>query len=267
VSRSITAGSTPTDGFAGVKGTYTRAPDDQANLSSPSLQEQAQQFSTLFSQAGPALQDGEGPPEAGYGEGVENPASEENGDSLQDPLAAKGPGFLEELPFSKELTLARFLADGKARQDSPAGTSIDPFDSRTDREVDVASFVAPQWPAPQIPVAPTQPPAGAAPDWTFAELVQRHVRRTLAVQATNGSGADEVRLELSDAVLPGATLSLRRAGAGWQLLATTDHRQTKEKLGRFAPALIARFAAASLGPLEIITDDPRASETPSWESS
>ena len=228
------------DGTASVRGRYTSAPGEPANLLSPSLDEQARQFSTLLSGATPALPDDQRSPSPAESSSPEDRAG------LQDPL------LLKDVPVSRELAFARSLVDAKARHDSPSGRVTDPVDSLPRREVNVASFLAPSWPLLQVPVAQT--PAAAAPDLTLAELVQWHVRRALA---TDGSGEDEVRLELSDAVFPGTTLSLRRAGAGWQLLATTDNRQSKEKLGRFAPALRERFAEASLGPLEIITHDPK----------
>ena len=225
MSKSITAGFTPTDGLTGVR---AKASDEMENLPSSSLHEQARQFSALLSE------------------------KDQSASFPQDLLSSKG------LPFSREeLMFARSLVDAKARHNGLPGDAIDPVDSPPRHEVNVAaSFLVPSWPLPRIPVAPT--PAAAAPDLTLAELVHRHVRRTLAVQATDGSGGDEVRLELSDTVLPGTTLALRRTGNGWQLVATTGNRQSLDKLGRFTPALIARFAQASLGSLEVVTHDPHA---------
>lgn len=95
--------------------------------------------------------------------------------------------------------------------------------------------------------------AAADPEPTFAELVERHVRRMLAAQATSRQENGEVRLELTDAVLPQTQLSLRRGSDGWQLLAVTGDRGSLERLERFAPALVGRFANASLGSLEVVT--------------
>jgi hypothetical protein len=95
--------------------------------------------------------------------------------------------------------------------------------------------------------------AAADPEPTFAELVERHVRRMLAAQATSRQESGEVRLELTDAVLPQTQLSLRRGSDGWQLLAVTGDRGSLERLERFAPALVGRFANASLGSLEVVT--------------
>jgi hypothetical protein len=95
--------------------------------------------------------------------------------------------------------------------------------------------------------------AAADPEPTFAELVERHVRRMLAAQATTHQESGEVRLELTDAVLPQTQLSLRRGSDGWQLLAVTGDRGSLERLERFAPALVGRFADASLGSLEVVT--------------
>jgi hypothetical protein len=95
--------------------------------------------------------------------------------------------------------------------------------------------------------------AAADPEPTFAELVERHVRRMLAAQATSRQENGEVHLELTDAVLPQTQLSLRRGSEGWQLLAVTGDRGSLERLERFAPALVGRFANASLGSLEVVT--------------
>jgi hypothetical protein len=95
--------------------------------------------------------------------------------------------------------------------------------------------------------------AAADPEPTFAELVERHVRRMLAAQATSRQDSDEVRLELTDAVLPQTELSLRRSPDGWQLLAVTGDRGSLERLEEFAPALVRRFASASLGSIEVVT--------------
>lgn len=247
MSRSITAGPTPTDGFAGVRGGSARASDDSANLPSSSLHEQARQFSALLSEASPESPDDQRQP-------ADETFSQKALACLQDPTYPKGltsskdPAVTQSLPSKEEPMFAR------AHHNHPLDTAIDPVDSSPRHEVNVASFLVPSWLSRQIPVAPA--PAAAAPDLTLAELVHRHVRRTLASQATDGSGEDEVRLELSDAVLPGTTLSLRRTRSGWQLLATTGNRQSLDKLGRFTPALIARFAQASLGSLEVITHQP-----------
>jgi hypothetical protein len=66
----------------------------------------------------------------------------------------------------------------------------------------------------------------------------------------------EVRIELSDAVFPGTALSLKRTADGWHLNATADNRQSLDKLNHFAPALIERFARASLGHLQVSLDSP-----------
>ena len=96
----------------------------------------------------------------------------------------------------------------------------------------------------------------AAPDQdlTFAELIARHVRRALATsRSTARSGGDEVRIELTDVVLPETTLSLRHSAQVWFLLGVSGNRESLERLDRFAPALVQRFAAASLGQLDVVT--------------
>jgi hypothetical protein len=259
----------------------------------PALDEQARQFSALMSETTPDLSDvgrralsfpsfgtSAGTPETGAGERTSSEETPEGPKSPQDltppqdlafprdlmslkdstsstglPLS-KALTFSKDPPLSRDPTSLRFAIDAAAHRNGLLETAIDPDDSPTRRQVaGVAPFLTPHWPVLPAPLVQAPLPS-APPDLTFAELVQQHVRRTLALQAMDGSVEDEVRLELSDAVLPGTTLSLRRTCAGWQLLATTDNRQSRDKLSRFGPALIARFAQASLGSLEIVASDP-----------
>jgi hypothetical protein len=125
-------------------------------------------------------------------------------------------------------------------------------DSGRPDNVDVSSLLHS---APQASIATVEmqaPAATADPEPTFAELVERHVRRSLATRATSRQESDEVRLEMTDAVLPETQLSLRRSPDGWHLLAVTGDRGSLERLEQFAPALVKRFANASLGSLEVV---------------
>jgi hypothetical protein len=80
-----------------------------------------------------------------------------------------------------------------------------------------------------------------------------HIRRILA-SAGSDRAADEIRIELSDAVFPGTSLTLKRTADGWHLAATADNRHSLDELIRFAPALVERFAQASLGHLQVTLD-------------
>jgi hypothetical protein len=126
------------------------------------------------------------------------------------------------------------------------------------REVDVSMMMAAQRAMDQGAIANIQAAsAPTAPDLSIAELIEKHVRRALASQETRGTSAGgELRLELSDAVLPGTALSLRRTAGGWRLSATADNKQSLERLSEFAPALVQRFAQASLGELEVSIGGP-----------
>ena len=95
------------------------------------------------------------------------------------------------------------------------------------------------------------PAAAASPDPTFAELIVKHIRRALVSADTADDSGGEIRLEMSDAVLPGTVLSLRRTEEGWQLHAVTANAESRQTLARFAPTLVERFARGSLGPLRI----------------
>jgi hypothetical protein len=135
---------------------------------------------------------------------------------------------------------------------SPVGR--DGFQDLADRShqsgVDVSAMIQAQHLIDQGPGC--QPAAAAgAPDPSIAELIEKHVRRAMASVEARSSTEGEVRIELSDAVFPGTALSLKRTAAGWHLTATADNRQSLDKLNHFAPALVERFARASLGHLRI----------------
>lgn len=125
-------------------------------------------------------------------------------------------------------------------------------ESRRD-ELDVSS----QLPAQHVIDSAPQPSgiaAPGAPDLTYAELVEKHVRRALASATDDGAGG-ELQIELSDVALPGTALSLRRTSAGWQLLAISANKQSRETFARFAPTLVARFAQCSLGRLQVSCEE------------
>ena len=120
--------------------------------------------------------------------------------------------------------------------------------------VDIAAQLLAQRLLEAGPQLQATPAAAAAPDPTFAELLVKHIRRALvSADAADDSGG-EVRLEMSDAVLPGTVLSLRRTEEGWQLHAVTANAASRETLTRFAPTLVERFARGSLGQLRISLD-------------
>lgn len=107
---------------------------------------------------------------------------------------------------------------------------------------------------PAVPV----PQCSTPPDMSIAELIDKHVKRLLASQGAGSARSGEVRLELSDAVLPGTSLSLRQTADGWQLSAMADNKQSLDRLNEFAPALVKRFSQASLGRLEISVESDRS---------
>jgi hypothetical protein len=98
--------------------------------------------------------------------------------------------------------------------------------------------------------------------WTPAEardglrdLADRSHQSAVDASAQARSSTDgEVRIELSNAVFPGTALSLKRTPDGWHLNATADNRQSLDKLNQFTPALVERFARASLGHLRVSLD-------------
>jgi hypothetical protein len=126
-------------------------------------------------------------------------------------------------------------------------------DSRSHAGIDVPSLLLYQQSTSNSTPDPQAVAAAPDPDLTFAELIERHVRRTLATRSTAPPGGDEVRIELTDVALPETALSLRRSSQGWCLLAVTGNRESLERLDRFAPALVQRFAAASLGEIKVET--------------
>jgi hypothetical protein len=127
-----------------------------------------------------------------------------------------------------------------------------PDDESRRGEPDVSSQLSSQHVVDSAPLVQGNAAAGAS-EPTFAELVEKHVRRALA-SADDGPGG-EIQIELSDAALPGTALSLRRTSEGWQLLAISGNKRSREMLARFAPALVARFAECSLGRLQVSLED------------
>lgn len=109
-------------------------------------------------------------------------------------------------------------------------------------------------PQASIGVAESAPatPTGA-PDPAVSQLMEWHIRRILA-SAGSERAEGEIRIELSDAVFPGTALTLKRTADGWHLAATADNRHSLDALNRFAPALVERFAQASLGRLQVTLD-------------
>ena len=103
------------------------------------------------------------------------------------------------------------------------------------------------------PPQPAAPVPTGAPDPAVAQLMEWHIRRILA-SAGSERAESEIRIELSDAVFPGTALTLKRTADGWHLAATADNRQSLDELNRFAPALVERFAQASLGRLQVTLD-------------
>jgi hypothetical protein len=100
---------------------------------------------------------------------------------------------------------------------------------------------------------PTAATPNGATDPAVAQLMEWHIRRVLA-SAGSERTEGEVRIELSDAVFPGTALTLERTADGWHLAATSDNRHSLDELNRFAPALVERFAKASLGRLQVTLD-------------
>jgi hypothetical protein len=130
--------------------------------------------------------------------------------------------------------------------------------------VDVSAMLQAQHQIDQGPGCQPAAPAGA-PEPSIAELIEKHVRRALASVEARSSTNGEVRIELSDAVFPGTALSLQRTAEGWQLTATADNRQSLDKLSHFAPALVERFARASLGHLRVSLESSPQHPRQSWE--
>jgi hypothetical protein len=155
---------------------------------------------------------------------------------LADLVTGGGTLGAEEATDGEDLDALRRLLDRSRGQDP-----------------DVAASLTMQHAIEQGP--PAQSVAAAvAPEMTFAELVEKHIRRILASQPASGATGGEVRIELSDAVLPETALALRRTPDGWQLVASSRNRQSQETLSRSAPALVERFAQSSLGRLQVLVE-------------
>lgn len=147
----------------------------------------------------------------------------------------------------------RSRGDHQGDPDSPMTRSRRLDESSESAIGNAAVWSAPVQPAQAAPQGANTAVPLADPSVSLTQLIEIHVRRTLLSMSADGTGTDEVRIELSDAVLPGTSLALRRLPGGWQLSAVADNSQSLQRLTRFAPALVKRFAAASLGSLEIQT--------------
>jgi hypothetical protein len=173
-------------------------------------------------------------------------SSTRSGSQASDPADVRQQALLFRSLMDAPVTV-RQLADLAARKD----LAEHPRPSA----VDVSAMLQAQHVIDQGPGFQPAAPAGA-PDPSIAELIEKHVRRALASVQARSSTNDEVRIELSDAVFPGTALSLQRTPEGWQLTATADNRQSLDKLNHFAPALVERFARASLGHLRVSLESP-----------
>jgi len=196
-----------------------------------------------------------------------------SGSQAPDPADVRQQALLFRSLMDAPITV-RQLAELAARDadvevpERRAGATVDPWtaerwtpaDARNELQdlaarshlsaVDVSAMLQAQHQIDQGPGCQPAAPAGA-PDPSIAELIEKHVRRALASVQARSSTDGEVRIELSDAVFPGTALSLKRTPEGWHLNATADNRQSLDKLNHFAPALIERFARASLGHLRV----------------
>ncbi len=101
--------------------------------------------------------------------------------------------------------------------------------------------------------APQAAPA-ADPEAAFAALVERHIRELLVSESGAAGAGGEVRIRLSEAALPDTALSLSRVAGGWQLRADCGNAASRQALQRYAPSLVARFAARALGELQVVVE-------------
>jgi hypothetical protein len=151
-----------------------------------------------------------------------------------------------------QFTVVDYSKEGDDEQ-LGGGAYGSPGDDRRRAEVDAISPTSSVH-VTESTLAPRDSSPAVAPDLTFAELVEKHIRRALAGVSADGS-EEEVRIELSDAALPATALSLRRTSEGWLLLVVSSDRRSRETFEKFAPALIQRFTQSSLGRLETSFED------------
>ncbi len=181
-----------------------------------------------------------------------------------DPCELRQQGQLFRALMDTPMTAGQLADWAKTRDSDPdtafcwtsrgdADTRQDLADRPRDAPIDVSAMLQARHLIDAGPSALSSALPTSPPDSSLAELIEKHVRRVLASVDTRGSLDDEVRIELSDAVFPGTELSLKRTPQGWQLTATANNRRSLDKLHHFAPALIERFARASLGELTLVT--------------
>lgn len=172
-------------------------------------------------------------------------------------LTEQGRAFRDLLTGTttpRELAELAARANAKPFQPVPTASDFDthgPLTGNTLQDASDGSMMAAVHRLVEQGATPQAVAAASAPELTFAELVEKHVRRMLASERASGASGGELHIEMSDAVLPGMALSLRRTPAGWQLVASGRNLQSRDRLQEFGPALVERFERCALGRLEI----------------
>jgi len=152
------------------------------------------------------------------------------------------PSLQSSSSANRAATLQRSLRDGRdLSSDSREGGGLDASA--------VAASAEPPSPLVQVVSAVPEVRVAAGDVTEVAALLERYVRQ-LAV--SSGDARDPgVLLRMSAAALPDTDMVLRRTAQGWKLQVTSGSASALETLEQHAPALIARFARADLGTLEI----------------
>ncbi len=224
----------------------TQAPDPSE------LREQGQLFRSLMNGPLTARQLAEWAAQTADAESEAETGGADTGKGLWDADAGTGAGADGVDPWAPDT----WNSDPSGSTHQPSGDSRETRQHLADLSrqspMDISAMLQARHVIDAGPGLQSAAPA-TAPDPSLAELIEKHVRRVLASADARDSTDGEMRIELSDAVFPGTALSLKRTSDGWQLTATSDNRRSLEKLNQFAPALVERFAQASLGRLTLVS--------------
>lgn len=216
------------------------------------LRQQSDLFRSLMTQARPAPAPAAAPRQPVRG-GEPLLAVRDGKASLRMPAAPvrAGGGIAAAPQRATEQALAALT--GEARGEAHPWRRLQQQDAR-EQTADFAALIEAQRLSQPGPANAPQAAPAADPEAAFAELVERHIRELLVSESGTAGAGGEVRIRLSEAALPDTALSLSRVAGGWQLRADCGSAASRQALQRYAPSLVARFAARALGELQVVVE-------------
>lgn len=183
-------------------------------------------------------------------------------ESAEEPQARNGQ---PRKPPAEEAVAAfqALMARQASGADSGSGAAALPGQGLDEGELEqglTARAVNAEWAALLVAQRLSPDPAtraetlSAAPQATLADLIEKHVRQLLVSRPEPGAVATgQMRLTLSDDLLPDTELWLSQEAGGWHLRAETGNAESHASLKANAQSLVERFADTRLGYIEVET--------------